>query len=229
MKKIFLPTAITLIELIVATMLVTVVLFGLVSINLVLNNNNQDYGQRFLLNSQTQAVLTHILNNASLAVGTGTTDSFGNLDQGILIGQLGVGDPNSFCIHQDPNNTPGNYSDDIWFCYSWTANYNINYCTMPYNAAGLNRGAASCGSSGNLTSGPTYLGTAFSMTNPVPTFSMNGLAAGNQMVFTITIQNCLNDLAASCTSAGTSTDPVNNPEVVKTGSAFPLQQGMQNS
>ena len=72
MKRIFSKTAFTLIELIVSSVLVSVVVLGIFSINSVLNNNNQDYGQRYLVKSETQATLNHILNNASLAVGSGT-------------------------------------------------------------------------------------------------------------------------------------------------------------
>jgi len=203
MKNIFSKTAITLIELIISTMLVSVVFFGLFSISSVLSNNTKDYAQRFLLNSQTQAVLTHILNNASLGVGSGITN-----DQGILIGAGGVGDQYSFCIHQQPNGV------DTWLCYTWKHNignkYQINYCNRVYNAAGANRGAGSCNAG-------TLLGTSYN--NPAATATyVNG-------VFTVTLQNCLTNSAGTCKATGISIDPVNNPEVVKTGSVVCLQQG----
>ena len=77
---IFKITALTLIELIFATTLVSVVLVGLFSITSVLSTNSQDYGQKYLLASQTQATLNHILGNAALAV----RDNFTSNDPGII-------------------------------------------------------------------------------------------------------------------------------------------------
>jgi hypothetical protein len=211
MKRFFSKTAVTLIELIVAVSLVSIVLLGLSSINMVLSNNNQDYGQRYLVRSETQATLNHILNNASLAVGSGSAN-----DEGVLIGAA-VGDPNSFCIHQGPNNNIfNNVNNDIWLCYTLSSNQ-IKYCTETYSAGGDPRGAASCTASPNITSGPTFLGTAYSITNP--SSSLNSTTG-----FSITIQNCLNDSALGCNSSGISTLPANNPEVQITGTVFPPQE-----
>ena len=127
MKKNLSKTAFSLIELIVTSLLVIIVMLGAFSINSVLTNNNQDYGQRYSVKSVTQITLNHILNNASLAVGSGTADNYGNIDQGILWGAgnppeitngvynnfNGVGDPNSFCIHQAANNNIVNVTRGI--------------------------------------------------------------------------------------------------------------------
>jgi len=232
MKRIFSKTGITLVELIVATVLVAVVLLGIFSISMVLNNNNQGYGQRYVIKSSTQTTLNHIINNASLAVGSGLSN-----DKGILIGTAdGLADDNSFCIHQHPNNTSTDTTGDTWACYS-LFNNQINYCTMPYNVGALARGAQSCTTGTNLTTGPTFLGTAYSISNyngnsSPPSFYINGTNSGGPpMVFTITIQNCLDDTSSTgtCSPTGNSTDPANNPEVQLTESAFPLEEGMQNN
>ena len=211
-------TALTLLELIVSMMLVSVVLFGLFSVSMVLTNNSQDYGQRFLLNSQTQATLSHILNNASLAV-----KDISSGEPGIFISM--ATNPEFFCIHQNisntilpaddtPLNTPGVYSNDRWLCYT-LSNYQINYCAMQYVAGASPWGAASCDGVANST----FLGTAYSITTSTPPTFSNG-------VFSITIQNCLDDTAASCFNADpTLQDPVNNPQVTKSGSVACLQQG----
>ena len=73
-------TAFTLVELIVSLVLVGIVLLGLASITTILGTSNQDYGQKYLVKADTQTTLNHILNNASLAVGSGTSDAFGNQD-----------------------------------------------------------------------------------------------------------------------------------------------------
>ena len=146
MKKIFPKTAFSLIELLVALALVSIIVLGIFSINAVLNNNNQDYGQRYLIKSSTQTTLNQILGNAALAVGNGVADpnsapTANWPETGILIGSatngtgLGNGDvnnANSFCIHQDfPSNTlsdsapnnpatnPPAYTGSRWLCYTY--------------------------------------------------------------------------------------------------------------
>ncbi len=226
MKKIFSKTAYTLIELLVSILLVSVVVLGISSINMVLTNNQQDYGQRFLVKSETQATLNNILNDAALAIGSGLPDSFGNADLGILIGAgnpPGVGDANTFCIHQAGHCMEFCVMDN-WACYTWypssdlTYPNQIVYCSFGYTAATGNpsfRGAYPCA----LVNGPNVIrsaGTAYA--NPVVNFSAT-------TGFSITIQNCLNNTASSCKSTGTSTDPINNPEVQVSGSVFPPQEG----
>jgi len=227
MKNIARTTALTLIELIFAATLVSVVLLGLFSITTVLSTNSQDYGQKYLLASQTQATLNHILGNASLAV----RDNIFSNDPGIITsttppGNI-LGDPNSFCIHQDisslapanntPNNpaTPNDYTDDRWLCYT-LSNYQIYYCAMAYCSGhppcASPWGAASCAPATSV-----FLGTAFKITNvsyAYPTFA-------------ISIQNCLNDATppGTCSVLGTSLDPANNPEVVRSGSVATPQVG----
>ena len=220
MKKNSSKTAYTLIELIVSLALVSVVVLGMFSINVVLNNNNQDYGQRYLVRSETQATLNHILNDASLAVGSATTVN-GYTDQGIVLGgdpTWGWGDSNSFCIyHGSPSTT--------WGCYTWfpstdiKAPYQILYCTQPYNTSSSHFGAASCPNTAQ------FLGTAYSISY------LNGIstppAFNSTTGFSITIQNCLNDAATgteACAKTGTSNDMANNPEVQVAGSVFPPQE-----
>lgn len=230
MKKIFFKTAYTLIELIISLVLASVVILGIFSINMVLNGNHQDYGQRYLVRSETQATLNHILNNATLAVGSGYPDSFGNADLGILSGAgnpPGVGDANTFCIHQAANANISGSASALWLCYTWypsggTYPYQIMYCTFSYTAATANpsfRGALPCSTISSPLTGPTFLGTAYS--NPAPAFSTT---TDN---FSITIQNCLTNSAATCNASGVgiSSDPVNNPEVQVSGSIFPPQEG----
>ena len=219
-------SAFTLIELIVASMLVVVVLMGIFSISNVLSNNNQDYGQRYLVRSETQATLNHILNNASLALGTVNAN-----DEAILTGAQ-VGDANSFCIRQPgnlqngvttPNSNIINSNADIWLCYSLTNNNTVSWCAETYTPGNNPRGATSCAASTNLLSAVTFLGTANSMamvfTKTTPLFS-------------ITLQNCLNNTGTTTcngngafpgTTPGISSDPANNPEVSITGSVIPTQ------
>jgi len=232
MKKLFIKKAFTLIELIVAAALVMVVVLGIFAVNNVLVNNQQDYGQRYLVNSETQSTLNHILNNASLAVGSGANDN-----EAILVGTTatptdptGINDPNTFCIHQGPGSNILNNNNDIWLCYQFypQADPNfpdqINYCVEKYNPVGDPRGASSCTAAiaaGNVVpigvNNTTFLGSVNSIVSTYTTTP--------QVLFTVTLQNCLNNTAGTCNNPnpGVSSDPVNNPEVKITGTAFPTQ------
>jgi prepilin-type N-terminal cleavage/methylation domain-containing protein len=229
MKTIFLNKGYTLVELIVSLSLLCLIVLGIFSINTVLNTNHQDYGQKYSVKSATQATLNHILTDASLAVGSasnvgaGTAASPYELDQGILIGaQMGAGSNNSFCIHQSPGGV------DTWMCYTLAANQ-ISYCNKTYT---LNDAAGYRGASGACATAAQFLGSAFSITNlPVgstlpqsPYFS----PSSGIMTFSIVIENCLDDSAATCNSGGNgvSGDPANNPEVQLSGSVTPSQEGM---
>ena len=214
MKKFFSKSAYTLIELIVSLALVSIVVLGIVSIDMVLNNNGQDFGQRYVVRSSTQSSLNHILNNAALAVGSVNTD-----DESIILGGThGLVDPNTFCIHQPggAGNNIINNAGDIWLCYTWTNTlgypFQINWCAETYAGPGADpRGSSSCFTSGSLIPNPatgasiTFLGSAFSM---VPTFTP---AAGLSM----TLTNRLNNAAAA--------SPSTNPQTQVSGNAFPSQ------
>jgi len=224
MKIITSKKSFTLVELLVACLIVIIVIIGVYSIGNVLSSNNQDLGQRFLVKSTTQATLNHILNNATLAIGSQTNDSYGNADTGVLVGAT-VGDPNSFCIHQagGSGNNIINNASDIWLCYTWipptaaSNQYNIYWCTSLFVPSSSYRGAAApCIST---STNYTYLGTAYTMTTK-PYNALNG--------FSITLQNCLNNSATgseACSNTGISDDPANNPEVQLSGTVYPPQDG----
>jgi len=231
MKRIFSKTAFTLIELLVSLFLVSFIILGIFSITMVLNNNGQDYGQRYLVRSATQTTLNHILNNASLAVGTVNANDEAILN-GAVAGQAhGLADPTTFCIHQQPTGV----GSDIWLCYSWTntvANpYQINWCAEKYTAGADPRGASSCStaqSSGNLAPGSsiTFLGTAYSIIQTGQsslTSSPYFVPNNSPLIFGINIQNCLNNSLPSCQTSGISSNPTENPEVQLSGTVTPLQ------
>ena len=168
------------------------------------------------------------------------SDSYGNKDYGILLGAgapPGVGDANTVCIHQ-PDGTGNNIINDtshpmgIWLCYTWfpagNANqYQIYWCTSNYtpaasaSAPSYYRGAAACTAA---STNWTFLGSAFSW---APSFTQSASSGNSQLQFSLTLNNCLNDAAATCNAggAGVSSDPVNNPEVQLTGSVAPPQVG----
>ena len=259
MKKNF-KAAFSLLELIIASVLVVIVTMGIFAVNGVLSSNSQDYGQKYFVKSETQTTLNHILNNASMAIGSGinvpTLDGGTVADLGILystspttgLGPDSLGlfyNANSFCIHQDialvtpldgatvnPPSTPStppayNNPASRWLCYTLftplkspcpssavlpnCSSYQIWYCASAYNSSLAYRGASNCFvNSGNAM----YLGTAYSINTP--TFSST---AG----FNITINNCLDDSASTCSGGS---DQADNPTVQLSGNVFPSQEGM---
>ena len=237
MKRFFSKTAFTLIELIISLLLMSVIILGIYSIQQVLNSNTQDYGQRYLIKSETQIILDHMLTNANLAVGDvmkgdALTNSYNNQDYSILYGASnppGVNDANTFCIHQAANSNISGTGSPLWLCYTWypstdgTYPNQIVYCTFPYQTATASpsfRGALPCKASNGPTTGPTFLGTSFAA--PAVTF------VATTGSFTVTLKNCINNApSGTCdgTSDGVSSDPVNNPEVKLSGTVFPPQEG----
>ena len=244
-------TGFSLLELIIAAALVSVVILGIFAVNNVLTGNNQDYGQRYLVKSVTQTTLNHILNNASEAIGSGTyiVNGASNFqDIGILYGQTGVGNARTFCFHQDisttlaggknidnnpPNSSPTappytgalNNNPTRWLCYTWYLPTNVNY---PYQihyctkTYDYTKAYQGAGKCTGATS--TYLGTAAS--NPVLSINFSTTTATG---FNITINNCLNNSAGSCFAQSAPVDPVNNPQVSLSGNVFPAQEGMNQS
>ena len=68
-----------------------------------------------------------------------------------------------------------------------------------------------------------------------PPFSIDA-TGGAPTPFSITIDNCLNNAAGTCQFnavgvplTGVGTDPANNPEVAKSGTIIPPQQGMHTT
>jgi hypothetical protein len=193
MKKLFSNTAVSLLELIIASVLVVVMVLGIFAVNTVLNNNNSDIGQKYFVKSSTQSTINHILNNATLAIGSGTMVTGGSgivPDQGIFLGgdsALGWGNANSFCIHQDiappppvtgyvspvtidyaPVNTtpssPPYYSNSRWLCYTYFPVGSANPYQIYYCAYTYNLSAPYRGAQDCVAGNARYLGSAYSMT-----------------------------------------------------------------
>lgn len=185
-------------ELIIASVVVTVVMLGVVSASIILQKNSTDYTNKYFITQTATNVLNSVLADASQVVGTVNCP-------GIVIGSTntppstctsGTGDANTICFYQDPN---GKIQDaaGIWACYTYTSN-NIYRCTSNYS-----NGMKSC----NAGVGSTLVGTA--MTSPWP------LASFNRGVFSLTVDNCLKPALASCCNPADTVNcnPPNNSKV----------------
>ncbi len=210
--KILSQSAVTLIELIMATVVISIILLGITSSQVIFQKNSNYFGNSYFLSAVTDAMLNHILTSASMAIGSAAAN-----DKGILIG--GEADntlpATTFCIHQDVPETPGSGVDypgtvngdlfttpnDRWLCYTLYTPFvgNLVYCDWPYNSSLPNRGATTCVAG-------TVLGTVKSVT---PSFG------SQQALFSVTITNCMDTSQPS--TCGTSS----NLSVTKTGSVSP--------
>ena len=175
--------AITLTELLVTAVIVVVVMMGAVSIDSNVRKSRDQSSKTSLLYLNTRAMVTHILLNASQAVGYGSTSA---ATKGILL-PADMANNNSFCIDQDvsptttnPNNTVTKNGDDRWFCYTFQAP-NLFACTKTYDGTKIYRGAGACTAA---DTNYNQVGTAVSVT---PTFTLNRVKGSQQVIFEVTI------------------------------------------
>ncbi|MBI3602502.1 MAG: hypothetical protein HY209_06385 [Candidatus Omnitrophica bacterium] len=202
--KILSHLALSLMELIVASVVVIIILLGIASSQLIFQRNSNYFGSNYFVSAMTDNMLNHILTSASMAIGSGIAN-----DKGILIGLAETGDANTFCIHQDVQKTlgpgvdyPGTVNGDLfttanhrWLCYTLdSTTHQLTYCDRTYTS-----GAAKCPPGNGIV-----LGTALNVGPPSFT---NGL-------FSIAITNCMDPTQSTC---GTTS----NPSVTKTGSVSP--------
>lgn len=190
--------AITLVELIVASLISTVVIMGLFTVLQSTQNAATGFGERNVVNGATQATLNHIMRNAAQVVGSGV----GN-NKGILIGVAdGLANNQSFCFAQDTNNPPDAVGN-IWICYTQILT-NLYQCSSNY-VPGVNpRGATVCPNTS------TFIGTlnanviaATNNPNTVGTLS-NPSFVGNSFLITIsdTVNNKSQTIKGSASPAG---------------------------
>ncbi|MBF0489725.1 MAG: prepilin-type N-terminal cleavage/methylation domain-containing protein [Candidatus Omnitrophica bacterium] len=212
--------AITLVEILVATVIASMVLFGALLSTTALQKSANDFGGSYVNKAQSSEVLDHMLRNASLAMGSDMGPAF---DKGILIGADETGDANTFCIHQDVDalgvanqtstgeSTAKDTSDDHWLCYTLATSEDtkgVYYCYKDYVASGACptcRGAGACKVG---LSGTRFLG---SMSSWMPTFTLKG----RQLLFSIHMTSRLKSTSTEKTSDGS------NPETTVSGSVTP--------
>lgn len=198
--------AITLTELLVASAVVGFVLLGITASNTILQKSSQDFSASYFVAQSTQNSLNHILKNASMAVGSLSYPGYFYQETGAAGTQY-----RAFCFNQTTDD-PSDSSKANWVCYTWTHSDLGSVKDLRWCRKAIGVPPDSCSGVDPL------LGTAKNVT---PTFTPGGL-------FTVTIDHCLNDNAASCCDP--SADPAckpdpNNPYVTKTGSVYPSAYG----
>ncbi|MBF0490533.1 MAG: hypothetical protein HQL15_07935 [Candidatus Omnitrophica bacterium] len=209
--------AMTLIEILVATAVASMVLFGALLSTTALQKSTNDFGANYANKAQSSAVLDHILRNAGLAMGSDMGPEF---DKGILIGSAETGDADTVCIHQDVDDkgvenldSAQDTKDDHWLCYSLKTSgttRGIYYCYKSYDSSvscPTCRGASAC----SVTD--KFLGTASSW---IPSFKLNG----RQLLFTMSITSRLKSTSDVKSNDGS------NPETTVSGGVSPAMHSI---
>ncbi len=121
MKKIGQKSGLTLVELIVASMLIAIVLLGVVAFNLSLTQIQDDSFNQSTLSIQASTAMNYLEDDISMAVGTFNNVGFRTR-------------PGTLCLRR-PDNTPLNLDDNPWICYIFdNGNRNLQRC-VPVNLA----------------------------------------------------------------------------------------------
>ena len=171
--------ALTLVELVVASMISTVVIFGLFTIMQAVQNSSSTYGVLNYNTGSVQATVNHIIRNASTVTGT--------------VGAPGIvlnGANQSFCLGQEGATIDS--LPDTWICYTQVGN-NIHTCTS-------NSSTTQC------TASQTFIGSADANCikdsgSPCTTTGVNPIWTGPGQPFTITISNTVNGKTISATGS----------------------------
>ena len=191
----FPKVGLTLTELLVAVMSISVVIMGIMSTDYAVRKNAQDASATASLNLKTHAVLNHIINNALPAVGD--KDS-----KGIRY----PGDESWFCLRQDASATAGVYTDDNWVCYTVVGSA-LYTCTNPpasnpaLNPLPVPATAGPCRASDTLVEGSRGI-----------MLSVNPDYSATSNIFGVTVATRTNPASSKSTS---------NPEVSASSSISP--------
>ena len=209
----------TLTELLVTSMIVGMIMLGVVTADLAVRQAEQGSSRGALTSMRLSSMMTHITRNAYLAVGNST-----NL--GIIISAVQgvdlITDPsnnvNYICIRQDISNSPDDFSNDQWVCYTRITNAgvtNLYTCTKPPPAvpsnctnADTNLGQITSDSFGNSIT------SAAALIDPLrPKFVIDDTVGSQSMYFEITLRSLYDTSKAE--------DRLDNPRIQMTSRVSP--------
>lgn len=119
--------ALTLTELIAATILFGIVIAGVASLDFALSQTRKGTSQSSIITMQTSSIMLRISKEAELATGD-------QANPGIVIN---INPTNIWIRHEDPTNPtpdPSSYADDTWVSFTYNpVSHNIFFCTIPDN------------------------------------------------------------------------------------------------
>lgn len=241
--------AFTIIEVLVASVVVSIIMLGVITTSISLSNSAKFSSANYFVSQNTQSALNQIIAQASIAIGTPSNPGFVGVDNLIDKDETGAdvvddsgdvltrssltsGSSNSFCIRQNFS-VDGDYSSsnpiayNRWACFTFNpSNYNLYSCYKPFD---INRLPGSVAYVANAASQPgdckpsdwgyTLVGTA--KVKPVTSLTINAAGGGSQkVIYQVTIDNCLDPSEHHGFGVCTAVNS-NNPYVEKTGIISP--------
>lgn len=129
-------------ELIVASVVTTIVLGGIFALTTSMQGGQNVFGQQNFLANTTQTMVKRILKDASEAVGYSTTPGIHLVS---AITGVSPTEPPTFCFHKVIMTSPV-VSTDKWVCYKQVGT-ELRVCDKLYNGNALNGAAGTCSSS----------------------------------------------------------------------------------
>ncbi len=198
----------TLVELLVASILIGIVMIGAFSFSQAIKQIHQSTDRSTIPAARVAAALAQIIQDASFVFGDGFFDAAGD-NYGIFHNE--TGDARTLCFRHDtdaggnPLVTPGDYSDDIWVCYEHDGDGKVRRCTTTDLAA-----FSGCPNSRPIIALPTEPA-------PPPEFYAINQTGGNLDSIDITL--------ATRIDPAMSVDPMSNPEFSLTTTVNPWGQG----
>jgi len=114
-------------ELLVATIAVSIIMLGVVSIDQALRQSHKSTSRNSLVSMRSSAIMLNITKTAQEA--TGDKLNKGIYDEASMLSTHSVA--NTLCIRKEAAvPTPGDYTDDSWVCYTQNT-FDLRMCTFP--------------------------------------------------------------------------------------------------
>ena len=119
--KIHAPTALTLVELLVATAIIGIVLIGVVSVDYAIRQSEQTASHSTLVSMRTSMAMSRITKDAALAAGDLSNPGIYTYESALPLRR-------TLCVRQDVND-PNIYTDDTWICSTQGTDTDLYRCT----------------------------------------------------------------------------------------------------
>lgn len=180
-------------ELIVSVILISIVLVGVAGFSISLNQIDQTTGRAAVLNTQLIAAINHIKKNAFIAIGF-------KGDPGVVIDDTDPSTvPNYFSFRHDVTGTPIDYDNDEWIIYvldGVAPPYTLYFCRQLTVAAGEDGPVPNVGA-GEPCEPPPPIGSSSNLTllNNINDFQYDFITSGG-FYFYVNLTTCYD--AATC-------------------------------
>ncbi len=210
--------ALSLTELVVSSILVSVVMLGVVSFTYAIKQIQDSTSRSAILSAQTATAMSYIRKDAESAVGDlGGTELLNDANRTIGNGVREA--DGTICFRHDTLRTPYNYSDDTWDCYNLTGTDNTD--TKLYRCANVPAAkvpySGSCSGAGGSS---TFL---LNLTNRQTGYyktNLDPLNSDSWESISFTLQTIYDPTKSS--------DPVTNPTYTLTATFNPISHSRKN-